>query len=108
MANNQLNWSHFELDFLGKPKEGVEAHLLRTTDWMTTNDFPDDQKVRRFCLTLSGEARLWYETLNFQQQKLNWEGLQDKFGQQYSNLAILESNNSMHGDLFHLMRQPTL
>ena len=25
--------------------------------------FPDNQKVRRFCLTLVGEARLWYETL---------------------------------------------
>ena len=77
MANNQLNWSHFKPDFSGKPREDVEAHLLRTTDWMTTHDFPDDQKVRRFCLTLSGEARLWYETLNIQQQQLNWEGLQE-------------------------------
>ena len=71
MANNQLNWSHFKPDFSGKPKEDAEAHLLRTNDWMTTHDFPDDQKVRSFCLTLSGEARLWYETLNIQQQQLN-------------------------------------
>ena len=40
MANNQLNWSHFKPDFSGKPEEDVEAHLLRTTDWMTTHDFP--------------------------------------------------------------------
>ena len=87
MANNQLNWSHFKPDFSGKPKEDAEAHLLRTMDWMTTHDFPDDQKVRRFCLTLFGEARLWYETLNIQQQQLNWEGLQDKFRQQYSKFG---------------------
>ena len=30
-----------------------------------------------------GEARLWYETLNAQQQQLNWAGLQEKFRQQY-------------------------
>ena len=44
MANNHLNWSHFKPDFSGKPEEDVEAHLLRTNDWMTTHDFPDDQK----------------------------------------------------------------
>ena len=78
MANNQLYWSHFKPDFSGKPKEDAEANLLRTTDWMTTHDFPENQKVRRFCLTLLGEARLWYETLNIKQQQLNWEGLQEK------------------------------
>ena len=51
---------------------------------MTTHNFPEDQKVRRFCLTLMGEARLWYATLYFQQQQLIWAGLQDRFRQQYS------------------------
>ena len=51
---------------------------------MTTHDFPDDQKVRRFCLTLLGEARLWYETLGTQQQQLDCAGLQECFRQQYS------------------------
>ena len=83
MTNNQLNWSHFKLDFSGKPKEDMEVHLLRTNNWMTTHDFPEDQKVRRFCLPLLGEARSWYKTLNAQQQQLNWGGLQDKFRQQY-------------------------
>ena len=54
---------------------------------MTTYDFPDDQKVRKFCLTLLGEARLWYETLNAQQQQLNWAGLQESFRQQYSKFG---------------------
>ena len=87
MANNQLNWSHFKPDFSGKPEEDAEVHLLRTNDWMTTHDFPDDQKVRRFCLTLLGEARLWYEMLNAQQQQLDWAGLQESFRQQYSKFG---------------------
>ena len=32
----QLNWSHFKPEFAGKPNEDVEAHLLRTNDWMNT------------------------------------------------------------------------
>ena len=87
ITNNQLNWSHFKPEFSGKPKEDVEVHLLRTMDWMTIHHFPEDQKVRRFCLTLKGEARLWYMTLNIQQQQLNWEGLQDRFRQQYSKFG---------------------
>ena len=30
-----MNWSHFKPEFSGKPDEDVEAHLLRTNDWMT-------------------------------------------------------------------------
>ena len=82
-----MNWSHFKPEFSGKPKEDAEAHLLRTMDWMTTHDFSEDQKVRRFCLTLMGETRLWYVTLNVQEQQLNWEGLQDRFRWQYSKFG---------------------
>ena len=54
MANQyHLNWSNFKPDFSGKPEEDPEVHLLRTNDWMTTHDFPDDQKVRRICLHFS-------------------------------------------------------
>ena len=86
----------------------MEAHLLRTTDWMTTHDFLDDQKVKRFCLTLLGEARLWYETHNVQQQQLNWEGLQDKFRQQYSKFGNTREQYFHMWRFFNLMRQPTL
>ena len=75
MANNQLNWSHFRPEFSGTPNKDAEAHLLRMEDWMTTHNFPEDQKVGRFCLTLMGEAKIWYATLNAQQQQLNWDGL---------------------------------
>ena len=69
----QLNWSYFKQEFSGKPEEDAEEHLLRTNDWMEAYNFPDDQKVRRFCLTLIGEARLWYETLGTAQ--LDWQTL---------------------------------
>ena len=104
MANQCLNWSHFKPDFSGKP-EDMEVHLLRTNDWMTTHDFPNDQKVWRFCLTLLGEARLWYETLGAHQ--LDWAGLQDSFQQQYSNLVTQENSISMLGDLFIMMKTQT-
>ena len=57
-----LNWSHFKPEFSGKPEEDAEAHLLRTSDWMETHNFPKVLKVQRFCLTLIGEARLWYQS----------------------------------------------
>ena len=52
---------------------------------METHNFPNDQKVRRFCLTLMGEARLWYETLGT--EHLDWETLRDCFCQQYSKFG---------------------
>ena len=59
----QFNWSYFKPEFSGKPEEDVEAHLLRKNDWMDTNQFQEGVKIQRFCLTLVGEARLWYESL---------------------------------------------
>ena len=92
----QLNWSYFKTECAGKPEEDVEAHLLRTNDWMETHDFPDDTKVRRFCLILMGEARLWYETLRPVQ--LDWEALQECFRQQYSKFG------STREQYFHVWR----
>ena len=76
----QLNWSHCKPEFAGKPEEDVEAHLIGTNDWMDTHDFLDNVKVQRFCLTLIGEARLWYESLR--PINVEWDGLQNMFRQQ--------------------------
>ena len=56
----QLNWSHFKPECLGKPEEDEEAHLLRINDQMGTHQFQEGVKVQKFCLTLVGEAGLWY------------------------------------------------
>ena len=69
-----MNWSHFKPKFSGKQDEDVEAHLLRTNDWMATHDFPESVKVQRFCLTLVGEARNWYATL--EPLAMTWPELQ--------------------------------
>ena len=73
-----------------------EAHLLRTNDWMETQDFPEVATVQRFCLTPSGEARLWYES--FRPIVVYWTGLQEQFRQQYSKFV-----NTCE-QLFHVWR----
>ena len=56
-----------------------------TNEWMDTHEFLDQVKVQRFCLTLVGEARLWYESLRL--INVNWDGLQNIFWQQYSKIG---------------------
>ena len=55
------NWIGKKPEFSGKPEEDAESHLLSTRDWMEAHNIPNEVKVRQFCLTLTGEARLWYE-----------------------------------------------
>ena len=63
---------------------------------METHNFPEDTKVRRFCLTLTGEARLWYETLR--PIEIDWTALQEHFRQQYSKFG------NMRDQYFHVWR----
>ena len=63
---------------------------------MDTHRFQDNVKVQRFCLTLTGEARLWYESLR--QINVDWLGLQNTFRQQYSKI------NNTRKQLFHACR----
>ena len=72
-----LNWSHFKPEFAGRPEEDVEAHLHHANDLMVTHNFLQDVKVQRFCLTLTGEARLWYESLTPIAKE--WPALQENF-----------------------------
>ena len=83
----QLSWSYFNPGFSGKPEEDVVACLLRTNDWIETHNFPEDTKVRRFCLTLMGDARLWYETLR--PLEIDWAALQECFRQHYSKFGSM-------------------
>ena len=69
-----LNWSNFEPGFLGKPDEDAEVHLLCSNDWMNAHCFVKGVKVQRFCLTLLGEATLWYHSL--EPINVDWSELQ--------------------------------
>ena len=55
-----------------------------------------DTKVRRFCLTLTGETRLWYEILR--PIEIDWTALQECFKQQYSKFG------STREQYFHVWR----
>ena len=81
----KLNWSHFKPEYAGTVEEDAEAHLLRTNNWMNTHDFKDHIEVQIFCLTLVGEARLWYKSLR--PINADWEDLQHMFRQQYSKIG---------------------
>ena len=76
------NWTGKKPEFLGKPEEDAESHLLSTRDWMEAHNFPEGGKVRCFHLMLIGEARLWYESLAPLDD--DWPTLQNKFRWQYS------------------------
>ena len=91
-----MNWSHFKPEYSGKPEEDVEAHLLRTNAWMNTHDFPDGVEFQRFCLTLTGEAKLWYASL--EPIVMTWPELQNQFRRQYSKLG------NTREQLFHVWR----
>ena len=58
-----INWSNFKPEFSGKPEEDAEAHLLCSNDWVNAHQFVDGVKLQRFSLTLLGEARLWFQSL---------------------------------------------
>ena len=95
-VQKHMNWSHFKPEYSGKPEEDVEAHLLRTNDWMSTHGFPDGVKVQRFCLMLMGEAILWYASL--EPIAMTWLELQNQFRRQYSKLG------NTREQLFHAWR----
>ena len=79
------NWIGKKPEFSGKPEEDAESHLLSTRDWMEAHNFPEGEKVRCFRVTLTGEARLWYESLTPLDN--DWPALQNKFRWQYSKIG---------------------
>ena len=96
---HQLNWSYFKPEFPGKTEEDAAMNLLKTNGWMETHNFPEDTKVRRFCLTLTREARLWYESIR--PIEMDWNALQECFRQQYSKFG------SSREQYFHMWRSFT-
>ena len=81
-----LNWLNFKPEFSGKPEEDAEAHLLHSNDWMEAHHFKECIRVQRFCLTLLGEVRLWYNSLE-PLGNTTWVQLQNLFRQRYSKLG---------------------
>ena len=63
---------------------------------MNTHHFVEGVKVHRFCLTLFGEARLLYQSL--EPINVDWHGIQNIFRQQYSTIG------NAREQLFHAWR----
>ena len=63
---------------------------------MDTHAFPEGVKVQRFCVSLVGEARLWYESLR--PIALDWNGSQAEFRQQYLKIVNTREQLFMCGD----------
>ena len=63
---------------------------------MTAHHFVEGVKIQRLCLTLLGEARLWYHSL--EPINIDWLGLQNLFRQQYSKVG------NTREQLFHVWR----
>ena len=89
-----ISWSYFKPEFSGKSEEDMEAHLLCSNDLMNAHNFNEDVKVHRFCLTLLGETRLWFQSIE-PLENTTWPQLQNLFRQRYSKLG------NMHEQLFH-------
>ena len=66
---------------------------------MNAHHFEEGAKVQRFCLTLLGEARLLYQSL--ESVSIDWQGLQNLFRQQYSKIG------NTREQLFHVSRSFT-
>ena len=66
---------------------------------MDTHGFQDNVKVQRFCLTLTGEARLWYESLRL--INIDWLGLENIFRQQNSKIGNTREQLSHIWRSFH-------
>ena len=67
---------------------------------MNAHCFIDDVKVQRFCLTLLGEARLWFQSLELLGNTM-WPKLQNLFRHRYSKLG------NTWEQLFHAWRSFT-
>ena len=81
-----LNWSNLKPEFSGKPEEDAEAPLLHSNDCMDVHHYNEDIKVQKFCLTLLGEVRLWYHSLE-PLGETTWAQLQNLYRQRYSKLG---------------------
>ena len=67
---------------------------------MNAHNFEEEVKVQRFCLTLLGEASLWFHSLE-PLANTTWPQLQNLFNQRYSKLG------NTHEQLLHAWRTVT-
>ena len=92
-----INWFNFRPEFSRKPEEDAVAHFPCSNDWRNAHHFHEDVKVQRIHLTLLGEARLWFQSID-PLGNTTWPQLQNLFRQRCSKLG------NTHEQLFHAWR----
>ena len=73
---------------------------MHSNDWINAHYFHEDVKVQRYCPTLLGEARLWFQSIE-PLGNTTWPQLQNLFRQRYLKLG------NTHKQLFHAWRSFT-
>ena len=58
---------------------------MNSNDWMNSQGIAEDAKCGRFCLTLGGDAHLWYEFVT--PVGNDWNNLQRCFCRQFSKVG---------------------
>ena len=70
---------------MAKPDKDAESHLLCSNDWMNSQGIVEEEKCAWFCLTLVGDAHLWYDPIQLTYN--DWLNLQKLFCWQFSKLG---------------------
>ena len=68
--------------------EDAESHLLCSDDWIKSQGILEKEKCATFCLTLVGDAHLWYVTIHLVDN--DWPILQKLFNLQFSKLGYTQ------------------
>ena len=99
-AHNTLTGQILSQNFQENWKK-MQRHICynQMTGWKPIA-LEEDKRVQRFCLTLLGEARLWYQSLE-PLENTTWAQLQNLFRQRHSKLG------NTHEQLFHVWRSFT-
>ena len=67
----ELNWSQFKSEYAGKPDEHVEAHFLRTNNWMGTC-FPRRCQSPAFLSNNSRRSKIMVQIIKTYKCILEW------------------------------------
>ena len=69
--------------FNGTKDKKPESHILMVEDWRDKQDIDELEIVTKFKETLEGQARIWYDELDIDED-MDWEKLQQEFIREYS------------------------
>jgi hypothetical protein len=73
--------------FKGDGTQNVKAWLQSFTQWAKLHDLPDSKEVNAFPFYLEGHAKVWYDSLPYE-QKINATLLTSLFQERFTELEF--------------------